>query len=253
MPVLLFGLFVAAIVSAAAYDSSITVAIYALSFWHYYVYWLAYLFRAAPLAAFKRDAIIMKSVSIAVLGGAFFSATPDYLSLSVVTLGFSLNAYAAMKLGSDRSYYGYEIGGLPYRRITSFPYSMTAHPMLIGNIVAFSGTLLNAGFREHWWPLALGHVAMNAGLLVMETTIGANSRFVRYVRATSVAVRYVIGIAVMTLGAAIGYLTGKPLDPVLGSLVGIAATAFGLALFSLYSNDARESATRNMIADGSVR
>ena len=71
-------------------------------------------------------------------------------------------------LGLDRTYYGHEVAGLPPRRITAFPYSLTAHPMILGNVAAFGGTLINAGFREQWWPLAGLHVAANVGLLVME-------------------------------------------------------------------------------------
>jgi hypothetical protein len=252
MHLLLFVLFLSAIASVATYLSSVAVAVYALSFWHYYVYWLAYLFRAVPLAAFKRDAIMMKCVSIAVLAWAFLSEALDFISLTVVTLGFALNTYAAIKLGSDRSYYGYEIGGLPHQRITSFPYSMTAHPMLIGNIVAFSGTLINADFREHWWPLAVGHAAMNVGLLIMETTISADSKFIRSLRATSVAARYVIGIAVLALGAAIGYAAGGPLHPAIGALVGLIGYAYALALFSLYSIGERENAAHHTISDRNV-
>jgi hypothetical protein len=40
--------------------------------------------------------------------------------------------------------------------------------MIVGNVAAFGGTLLNAGFREQWWPLASLHVMANVGLLVME-------------------------------------------------------------------------------------
>jgi hypothetical protein len=71
-------------------------------------------------------------------------------------------------LGVDRTYYGHEDAGLPPQRVTAFPYSLTAHPMILGNVAAFGGTLLNAGFREQWWPLASLHVAANIGLLAME-------------------------------------------------------------------------------------
>jgi hypothetical protein len=252
MPLFLFVFLASAIAIVAFYQSNIAIAVYVLSFWHYYIYWLAYLFRAIPLEAFKQDAIVMKSVSIAALGWAFFSGSPDFFSLSVIMLGFGLNAFSAIKLGSDRSYYGYEVGKLPYQRIASFPYSITAHPMLIGNIVAFSGTLINSDFRENWWPLAVAHVAMNFGLLIMETTISANSRFVRYIRVSSAAVLYVIGIAFVALSAGIGYALGEPLNPVIGALVGIIVSAYALALFSLYSINERENAAHQTIADGKV-
>ena len=33
--------------------------------------------------------------------------------------------------------------------------------MLVGNMSAFAGMLLNAGFREKWWPLACTHIGLN--------------------------------------------------------------------------------------------
>jgi hypothetical protein len=43
--------------------------------------------------------------------------------------------------------------------------------MLVGNMVAFGGTLLHPGFRQAWWPLAVLHVALNSALIVMETSV----------------------------------------------------------------------------------
>ncbi len=69
------------------------------------------------------------------------------------------------------TYYGHELRDLPFRKITQFPYSWLAHPMLVGNIAAFAGTLINAEFRAQWWPLAMAHVALNVGLLLMEIAV----------------------------------------------------------------------------------
>ena len=145
-----------------------TLAIYALSFWHYAVYALAFRFRAARLADFKRDALLLKGVSLAAFFSVYLSAGPSLLSLLVVAVGFVLNIAAARALGADRTYYGYELAALPARHITGFPYSFTAHPMLIGNMVAFAGPLLDAGFRAEWWPLATAHVLLNLAILIME-------------------------------------------------------------------------------------
>jgi hypothetical protein len=54
------------------------------------------------------------------------------------------------------------------RRITAFPYSRMSHPMIVGNVLAFGGTLLNPEFRAAWWPLAALHVVLNLALLAME-------------------------------------------------------------------------------------
>lgn len=151
-------------------------AIYFLSFWHYALYWRTFAFGTADFDSFKRNAIVLKSVSVTVLAFVYLSVPLDPLSLAVVAGGIFLNARAAAVLGVDRTYYGHEVAGLPPRRITAFPYSLTAHPMIVGNVAAFGGTLLNAGFREQWWPLASLHVAANVGLLVMELAGPRHSR-----------------------------------------------------------------------------
>lgn len=151
-------------------------AAYAVSFWHYYLYWLAYCFGAVALDAFIRDAVLMKSAALVALGAAYLAAPPDPASLAVVAAGFLLNAVAARALGVDRTYYGHEVAGLPPRRVAAFPYSWVTHPMLVGNVLAFGGTLLNADFRQRWWPLACGHVAQNVGLLVMERYVTPRRR-----------------------------------------------------------------------------
>lgn len=172
MPRLLAGILLIAAVLLVAYAAgSLPLAIYALSFWHYFFYWLAYRYGAVPLALFKRDAMVAKSVSLVALGVAYLACPIDLLSLTVMGLGFLLNAAAAKALGVDRTYYGHEVAGLPLERVTAFPYSWISHPMLVGNIAAFGGTMINADFRREWWPLACIHVALNIGLLVMEKCV----------------------------------------------------------------------------------
>ena len=142
--------------------------VYLLSFWHYALYWQTFTFGTADFDTFKRNAVILKAVSVAALALVYLRFPIDPASLAVIAGGIFLNAWAAAVLGVDRTYYGHEVAGLPPRRITVFPYSLTAHPMIVGNVAAFAGTLLNAGFREQWWPLASLHVAANIALLVME-------------------------------------------------------------------------------------
>lgn len=168
----LFSLiFVLLVLAGTTLDGNLALAVYSLSFWHYYLYWLAYRYGAVSPGIFKRDAIQMKAVSLVALAFAYFSAPLDFLSLAVVASGFLLNIVATRALGSDRAYYGHEVAGLPRQRITAFPYCWIAHPMLVGNIAAFGGTLINADFRQEWWPLACAHVALNLGLLVMELAV----------------------------------------------------------------------------------
>jgi len=164
-----YGVLVTLVLAALYLGAPLALVVCALSFWHYALYCLAWRYRTVPLAIFKRDAVVMKSVSLLVLGAVYFTAPLDLWSLTTVVAGFLLNIAAARVLGPDRTYYGHELARLPWVRITAFPYSHISHPMLTGNMVAFSGTLLNDGFRADWWPLACAHVVLNAGLMVMET------------------------------------------------------------------------------------
>ena len=110
----------------------------------------------------------MKALSVAALAFVYLQAPPDFLSLGVIALGILLNARAASVLGLDRTYYGHELAGLEARRVMAFPYSLMSHPMIVGNVMAFGGTLLNPDFRAEWWPLAALHVVLNLALLAME-------------------------------------------------------------------------------------
>jgi hypothetical protein len=156
-------------------------AVYGLSFWHYVFYWWAYRHGAVEPARFRRDAMLMKSVALTALASTYLAqewhwSSGHWSSALVIGTGFMLNLAAAMALGKTRSYYGWELGDLPQRRVTSFPYSVMPHPMLIGNMVAFGGTLLHPGFRQAWWPLAVLHVSLNGALIVMETAVAPKRR-----------------------------------------------------------------------------
>jgi len=223
--------FVGFTLAAAAPGGHWTAAIYLLSFWHYGLYWLAYRHGAIAMDVFKRDAMLMKAVALVALGAVYLTLPPDPLSLAVVAAGFLLNAVAAGALGADRTYYGREVAALPPRRVTAFPYSVIAHPMLVGNIAAYAGLLLNADFREHWWPLAGLHIALNLGLLLMEVGVTP-----RHGVAAGAAVSVTGGLLALAAGAALGALAGAGagIAP-LGATLGAGAAAFALFLYGCYT------------------
>lgn len=235
-------LYVVAVALCSYVSRTTSLAIYGLSFWHYYLYGLAYVLGAVRPATFKRDAIFAKSISIAILASLYLSMPLDAVSLATVALGFLLNISAAAALGSDRTYYGYELGNLPALQVTSFPYSITAHPMLIGNIAAFGGTLLNEEFRAHWWPLAVVHVALNIGLLIMEVGVtprGASLSQGRN-RPTAAPHRHNMGLILCVvlgaiLGATLAGVGGLELNSFLGAAVGASAGGTASFLQSRYS------------------
>ena len=165
---------VAAVLAGAAIGREPAVAIYLVSFVYYGLYWYAFAWGVDSFEVFKRDAMLLKALSVAALAFVYLQAPPDFLSLGVIALGILLNARAASVLGIDRTYYGHELAGLAAQRITAFPYSLMSHPMIVGNVMAFGGTLLNPEFRAAWWPLAALQVELNsallAGLLVLAVT-----------------------------------------------------------------------------------
>jgi hypothetical protein len=206
-------LLVLAILLGAALDRSLPAAVYLLSFWHYYLYWLAFTHGTIPFDVFKRDAVAMKTVSVAALATVYLAAPIDLASLIVIACGILLNVRAAAALGIDRTYYGHEVAGLPPRRITAFPYSLTNHPMILGNIAAFGGTLINPAFRQDWWPLAGLHVALNIGLLLMELAGPRRQRAVR--------IGGGLAFAGVLLGAAVAVLASAAATTMPVALLGV--------------------------------
>lgn len=198
----------------AALDGILPLALYLLSFWHYFLYWLAFAFGAIPFDAFKRDAIVAKAVSVLALAVAYLAAPLDLVSLAVIGCGVLLNMRAAAVLGIDRTYYGHEVLGLAPKRLTAFPYSLTAHPMILGNVAAFGGTLINPAFALHWWPLAVLHVALNVGLLAMELV--GRGRAVR------------VGGSLVFAGFLVAAVLAAP-------LLGVAAAACAWVLYRRYT------------------
>src|SRR5258708_23098549 len=106
-------LLVLAVVLGAALDRSLPLAVYLLSFWHYYLYWLAFAFGAIPFDVFKRDAVAMKTVSVAALAVVYLAAPLDLASLIVVACGILLDVRAAAALAIDRTHSGHQLAPLP--------------------------------------------------------------------------------------------------------------------------------------------
>jgi hypothetical protein len=232
-------LLVLSVLLGAVLDQSLPLAVYLLSFWHYYLYWLAFAFGAVRFEVFKRDAVAMKTVSVALLATIYLAAPIDLASLVVIGGGILLNVRAAMVLGADRTYYGREVAGLPSLRITAFPYSLTSHPMILGNVAAFGGTLINPAFRDAWWPLAGLHVGLNIGLLVMELA-GTHRRAVR-IGGGVVFVGAMAGAALAALDSG-GTLTMPT------ALASLAVVACAWALYRCYApavSERQETARRS--------
>lgn len=149
-------------------------AVYALSFWHYPVYALAFMGREIGFEDFKRDAILLKAISIAAFVVVILTSFPNPLACLVMAVGFGLIMSATWVLGKDRTYFGFEIGGLPGERVSGFPFSVVPHPMLSGNVIAYSAMLLDDQLRANWWPLSVLHALLNILMIIMEANAGKN-------------------------------------------------------------------------------
>lgn len=181
---LLSALFVLAVLAVAYGAESLELAIYALSFWHYLVYALAIFWRKISHERFIRDGVLLKAVSLAAFVLVLWFTVPNIPSLIVMAIGFTFNISAARALGTSRTYYGYELGVLPPKRVTSFPYSLpwVRHPMLVGNTVAYAGTLLDDTFRQDWWQLGVLHVVLNFAIILIEA-YGSENRSAGWIAA----------------------------------------------------------------------
>ncbi|MGI9486364.1 MAG: methyltransferase [Geminicoccaceae bacterium] len=168
-------LFALAVLTLAYATERWALAVYALSFWYYLVYVLAFFWRRITLQRFIRDSVLLKTLSLAALASVLWTTLPNPVSIIVMVAGFALSIAATRALGTERTYYGFELAALAPKRITSFPYSLTAHPMLIGSMLAFGGTLLDETFLRAWWPLGLLHVALSLLIILMEA-YGAESQ-----------------------------------------------------------------------------
>ena len=196
---LFFLLFVATVVAGAAFGRQAAFAVYLVSYLHYGLYWRTFAWGTESFEVFKRDAILLKTLSILALAWAYLQAPLDAISLLVIGLGILLSVRAAVVMGIDRTYYGREVGGLAPLHVTAFPYALIAHPMIVGNVLAFGGTLINPVFRAEWWPLATLHVVLNLALLAMELA-GPQRRVA--LRVTGFAVLAVIVAAAWHFGRA---------------------------------------------------
>lgn len=77
--------------------------------------------------AFKRDALLFKSISLAQLFFHYFFPANhafefDAVSLGLMAFGFLISTMAAGALGMDATYFGVELGVCEPKLVTKFPY-----------------------------------------------------------------------------------------------------------------------------------
>jgi protein-S-isoprenylcysteine O-methyltransferase Ste14 len=82
----------------------------------------------------------------------------DFISIVMICVGFGLSGSAALALGLDKTYFGYELGIVKDSSlVTKFPYNVIPHPMIIGNIIGLLG-FNSAGMQREYPFLIPAHI-----------------------------------------------------------------------------------------------
>eukprot|EP00548_Thalassiothrix_antarctica_P004986 CAMPEP_0194132504 /NCGR_PEP_ID=MMETSP0152-20130528/2952_1 /TAXON_ID=1049557 /ORGANISM="Thalassiothrix antarctica, Strain L6-D1" /LENGTH=590 /DNA_ID=CAMNT_0038827573 /DNA_START=125 /DNA_END=1897 /DNA_ORIENTATION=- len=118
------------------------------SFRHYAVYMTSFAFRDPPIAHgyLMRDAKLYKTIALCHLGCRLLPVVElprDLPGLCLAVTGFGISILATARLGLVRTYFGSELGFVKPKWIEGFPYGYIPHPMIMGQLFAYSTIL--------WW------------------------------------------------------------------------------------------------------
>jgi len=116
------------------------------SFRHYLIYICTFGFREPMVAHgyLMRDAKLFKTIALTHLGRRLLPLVQlpnDIPGVLLATAGFGITMLATARLGFVRTYFGSELGFVKPKWITGFPYGYIPHPMIVGQIVAYSSIL----------------------------------------------------------------------------------------------------------------
>jgi len=136
------------------------------SFVHYLMYVATFYHARDPNQAisflnFKRDVILYKTLAHINLWAIYlYYFQFNLISIVLLLLGNGLAVLATRALGTDRTYFGVELGLCTPKRITVFPYNLPLpHPMIWGGIIGLLGFYANPAFRAAWPYIILVHIA----------------------------------------------------------------------------------------------
>jgi Phospholipid methyltransferase len=117
------------------------------SFRHYFVYVTTFAFREKPVAHgyLMRDAKLYKTMALSHLGRRILPSINiyhDWPGVILAAIGFSITMLATARLGFVRTYFGSELGFVKPKWIEGFPYGYIPHPMIVGQLLAYSSILM---------------------------------------------------------------------------------------------------------------
>jgi hypothetical protein len=135
------------------------------SFRHYAMYVATFAFRDnVAHGVLMRDAKLYKTISMLHLARLLLPVVQfpqDVPMLALASCGFSLTLLATYRLGMVRTYFGTELGLVPPKFITDFPYGTIPHPMIVGQIFGLS--VLLASLHARLSPQVIALLAAHIG------------------------------------------------------------------------------------------
>lgn len=116
------------------------------SFRHYAVYMSTFAYREPPVGHgyLMRDAKLYKTIALLHLSKRllpYIKLPQDLPGVALAALGFSVTILATVQLGMVRTYFGSELGFVKPEWITGFPYNTIPHPMIAGQLFAYTTIL----------------------------------------------------------------------------------------------------------------
>lgn len=119
------------------------------SYRHYTIYIAAFAYRSPPIGHgyLMRDAKLFKTIAIMHLAKRLLpviNLPVDLPGVGLAAIGFSITILATVQLGMVRTYFGAELGFVEPKWISKFPYGTIPHPMIVGQLFAYSSIL-------YWW------------------------------------------------------------------------------------------------------
>jgi hypothetical protein len=149
------------------------------SFRHYAMYVATFAFRDnVAHGVLMRDAKLYKTLSMLNLARLLLPVVEvprDIPALALASCGFALTLLATFRLGMVRTYFGTELGLVPPRYVTAFPYGTVPHPMIGGQIIGLSVILFSLYGRltAPLVALLVAHIGSYAAHMVQEILTSA--------------------------------------------------------------------------------
>lgn len=127
--------------------------LYLSSFIHYIIYITTFYYRRnISFNYFIRNCLFYKTLSIINILQIIYKSEISILMYIFIILGYGLTILASYRLGKEYTYFGIELGIVPYKQIDSFPYGNYGipHPMIVGQLIVFTTLALTTNYTFYF-------------------------------------------------------------------------------------------------------